>query len=170
MFHGLFHAEPLLYKAKFMLAEACAWFPEGVFLGSKTAMRNASVDAEALQNRELPLRMKTLPHLAHHVNPPKPEQPYIEQGRLNALEEVERLEMMSDQELVAERLDLIEQTGTTQALCALIVDIQKKRNIAQSQESKAKTIRAVLKLARRWQEAGDGHGAQLWQVIRECEE
>jgi hypothetical protein len=133
-------------------------------------MRNAPVVAEASQKWELPLRMKTLPHLPPHVNQSKPEQAHIEQGRLNALDEVERLEAMSDQELVAERLDLIEQTGTTQALCALIVDIQKKRNISRSDEQKSKTIKAVLKLARQWQEAGDGHGAELWQAIRECEE
>lgn len=119
--------------------------------------------------KALPRRMQTLPQPSEPVNPKTPlaciEQ--VEGGRLAALDEVERLEAMSDAELVAERLDLIEQTSTSQALCALILDIQKRRNIERSFDDRAKTIKAVMALARQWIEAEDGHGRQLWDVIRE---
>ena len=92
--------------------------------------------------------MKTLPQPTPAVNPKTPRAciEQVEAGRLAAEDEVERLEAMSDNELAAERLDLIEQTATTQALSAMIVDIQKRRNIDRSLGESAEKVRRIREI------------------------
>jgi len=85
--------------------------------------------------------MKTLPQPTPPANLAQ-----VEAGRLAAEDEVERLEALTDLELAAERLDLIEQTATTQALSAMIFDIQKRRNIDRSLGESAEKVRRIREI------------------------